>query len=191
MNLLNLLVNAIGNQMNDIEIQYVRLCQETKIKPFKCANADLNGFLFDDAKPYLESLMAVTYLFEDITNNVTIAYYSVSADKISFDKNEKSKWNKINRAIPDKKRRRDYPAVKIGRLAVNEQYQNSGYGRLIVESVISKFRENKILGCRFITVDALKSAIPFYLKCGFDFFTEKDAEHPTRLMFYDLLNTTI
>jgi predicted GNAT family N-acyltransferase len=174
--------------MNDIEIQLIKLCQETDIKPFKCINADLNGFLFEDAKPYLKSLMAVTYLLEDITNDVTIAYYSLLADKISFDEKEKSMWNKINRAIPNKKRRKDYPAVKIGRLAVNQQYANCGYGRLIVDNIIRKFSETMVIGCRFITVDALQSAIPFYQKCGFDFFTEKDSDHPTRLMFYDLKN---
>jgi hypothetical protein len=79
--------------MNNIEIQHVRLSQETIIKPFKCINADLNGFLFEDAKPYLKSLMAVTYLFEDITNNVTIAYYSILADKISYDEDNRRRWN--------------------------------------------------------------------------------------------------
>jgi uncharacterized protein (DUF934 family) len=62
---------------------------------------------------------------------------------------------------------------------------------MIVENIIHKFTDAKILGCRFITVDALQSAIPFYQKCGFDFFTEKDSDHPTRLMFYDLKNVTL
>lgn len=42
-------------------------------------------------------------------------------------------------------------------------------------------------GCRFLTVDAYKSAITFYEKCGFQFLTEKDKEESTRAMYFDLI----
>lgn len=42
------------------------------IKPFKCKDNDLNGFLLDDALKYLEDLMAVTYLWEDLDKNKTL-----------------------------------------------------------------------------------------------------------------------
>jgi hypothetical protein len=32
--------------MNNINLQEVKLCQETDIKPFKCVNADLYGSFF-------------------------------------------------------------------------------------------------------------------------------------------------
>jgi hypothetical protein len=40
----------------------------------------------------------------------------------------------------------------------------------------------------FLFEDALQSAIPFYKKCGFEFFTENDCDDETRLMFFDLKN---
>ena len=42
---------------------------DTEIKPFDCGDTDLNGFLFDDAKNYLDAMLAVSYLLEDTEAN--------------------------------------------------------------------------------------------------------------------------
>ncbi len=166
----------------------IQLSDHTEIKPFKCSENDLNGFLFDDAKLFQKELMAVTYLLEDPELKLTVAYYSLLADKISFQPEERKLWNKLNRNIPNQKRRRNYPAVKIGRLAVNEQYSGEGLGTLIIDSIKYMLTSVKRFGCRFLTVDALSSAIPFYEKNGFHFLTELDKNEETRLMYYDLKN---
>lgn len=116
--------------MDFSKFSQIQLSSETQIKPFKCADDDLNGFLLDDAKYFQEELMAVTYLIEDNQKNVTVAYFSLLADKISFNPDEKSVWNKLNRNIPNPKRRRNYPALNIGRLAVNEVYAGTGLAHL-------------------------------------------------------------
>ena len=103
--------------------------ENTIIKPFDCGDADLNGFLFDDSKKYLEAMLAVTYILEDNEANKTVAYYCLLNDKIELDPS----------------------------------------------------------GCRFLTVDAYKAAIPFYEKCGFNFLSEKDVEEDTRAMYFDLM----
>ncbi len=174
--------------MDFSRLNQLQLSHDTKIKPFKCAEDDLNGFLYDDAKHFQAELMAVTYLLEDNEGNATVAYFSLLADKISFNPDDKSVWNRLNRNIPNPKRRRSYPAVKIGRLAVNEQYAGNGVGTFVLDSIKYAFTRVKRLGCRFITVDALNSAIRFYEKNGFHFFTELDKDDETRLMFYDLKN---
>ncbi|MBO5181659.1 MAG: GNAT family N-acetyltransferase [Paraprevotella sp.] len=166
----------------------IQLSPQTIIKLFKCAEEDLNSFLFEDAKHFQKELMAVTYLIEDVREEVTVAYFSLLADKISFNPDEKSVWNKLNRNIPNSKRRRNYPAVKLGRLAVNERYAGEGIGTFILDSIKYAFTTVKRLGCRFLTVDALNSATSFYEKNGFQFFTELDKNDETRLMFYDLKN---
>ena len=130
--------------------------------------------------------MAVTYLLEYMEKNQTVAYFSLLADKIIFNPDEKGVWNKLNRNIPNSKRRRSYPAVKIGRLAVNEFYSGEGIGTFILDNIKYAFANVKRLGCRFITVDALSTAVTFYEKNGFRFFTEQDKYDETRLMFFDL-----
>lgn len=174
--------------MDFTKLTQIQLSPDTTIKPFKCAEDDLNGFLFDDAKHFQNELMAVTYLLEDTDKDVTVAYFSLLADKISFNPDEKSVWNKLNRNIPNPKRRKNYPAVKIGRLAVNENYAGLGVGTFLIDSIKYAFTTVKRLGCRFLTVDALNSATAFYEKNGFRFFTDQDQKEETRLMFFDLKN---
>ena len=164
------------------------LSTDTRIRPFKCAEADLNGFLYEDAKHFLSELMAVTYLLEYVDEDITVAYFSLLADKISFNPDEKGIWNRLNRKIPNPKRRRSYPAIKIGRLAVNESYSGKGIGTFLLDNIKYAFTSGRRLGCRFLTVDALKSAMPFYERNGFQFFSELDKDEDTRLMFYDLKN---
>ena len=173
------------------KLRQFQLTSETDIKPFRCKDDDLNDFLYDDAKYFQNELMAVTYLLESMELNKTVAYYSLLADKIIFNPEDKCVWNKLNRNIPNSKRRRSYPAVKIGRLAVNEDFAGEGIGTFILDSIKYAFVNVKRLGCRFITVDALKSAADFYQKNGFLFFTEQDKEEDTRLMFFDLKNFVI
>lgn len=172
--------------MDFSRLSQIQLTSDTVIKPFKCSEEDLNNFLFEDAKYFQKELMAVTYLIEDKNLDFTVAYFSLLADKITFNPEERSAWNRLNRTIPNSKRRKSYPAVKIGRLAVNEEYAGSGVGTFILDSIKYAFTSVKRLGCRFLTVDALKSAASFYQKNGFKFFTELDKEDETRLMFYDL-----
>lgn len=173
------------------KLRQFQLTSKTDIKPFRCKDDDLNDFLYEDAKHFQNELMAVTYLLESMELSKTVAYYSLLADKIIFNPEEKGVWNKLNRNIPNSKRRRSYPAVKIGRLAVNEDFAGEGIGTFILDSIKYAFVNVKRLGCRFITVDALKSAVDFYLKNGFLFFTEQDKEEDTRLMFFDLKNFVI
>ncbi len=165
-----------------------QLNEDSDIKPFKCADADLNEFLFEDAKHFQKELMAVTYIIEYVDRNHTVAYFSLLADKITFNPEEKGVWNRFNRNIPNSKRRRSYPAVKVGRLAVNEDYSRQGIGTFILDNIKYIFSNVKRLGCRFITVDALKVATPFYERNGFQFITNSDKDDETRLMFFDLKN---
>ncbi|MDE6239310.1 MAG: GNAT family N-acetyltransferase, partial [Muribaculaceae bacterium] len=111
----------------------------------------MTEFLFEDAKHFQRELMAVTYLLEYIEHNRTAAYFSLLADKITFNPDEKGIWNRLNRNIPNSKRRRSYPAVKIGRLAVNEEYSGEGVGTFILDNIKYAFSNVRRLGCRFIT----------------------------------------
>jgi predicted GNAT family N-acyltransferase len=172
--------------MDFSNLNHSQLNTTTQIKSFDCGDADLNDFLFEDAKNYYDSMMAVTYLLEDTTANKTIAYYSLLNDKIIFDPENKTLWNKLNRNVPNSKRRKDYPAVKVGRLAVSKEYVGNHIGTAILLQVMMTFAQKRRSGCRFITVDAYADAIPFYEKCGFHFLSNKDENEATRAMYFDL-----
>lgn len=161
---------------------------DTQIKSFDCGDADLNDFLISNAINYYKSMMALTYLLEDNETDKTVAYYSLLNDKIIFDTDEKRLWNRLNRNVANSKRRKEYPAVKIGRLAISKDYAGQQIGRSILLQLKHIFATMRRSACRFITVDAYAAAVPFYQKCGFTFLSEKDRYSPTRAMYFDLIN---
>jgi predicted GNAT family N-acyltransferase len=160
------------------------------IKPFDCGTTDLNDFLFNDSKQYQEHLLTVTYFIENDTQ--TIAYYSLLNDKIQLqEEGEKRKWFKrVSEKLPHPKRRRSYPAMKIGRFAIDNNFRNKGLGLSMIDYIKMTFITNNRTGCRFISVDAKKESLGFYEKCGFEYLTETDKDKDARLMYYDLKRLT-
>ena len=173
--------------MTDISsFEIHQLTAEMPLLPFCCANKDLNDFLVQDAKNYLEDMMAVTYVVIDTEKKHIAAYFSLLNDKVAYDPQSKGIWNRINRHIHNNKRRRSYPSVKVGRLAVGEGYAHLGLGSNILSLIKRLYATSNRAGCRFITVDAYHDATKFYEKNGFDYFTTLDILDKTRLMYFDL-----
>jgi len=171
----------------------IRLSRTHKFLPFDCGDEDLNEFIVNDAKNYLAKLLAVTYLLED--GDKTVAFYCLSNDKIAIeDMDSKSQWNKLMAgSMPRQKQYKSYPAVKIGRLAINSAMQGKGIGAGLIDYIKENFVDNNKTGCMFITVDAYKDSVKFYIANGFKFLCpRKDAlSNPnTRLMYYDLRELT-
>lgn len=146
----------------------------------------MNEFLIEESKDYQLELLARTYLVVHKKTRVIAAYFSLLNDVIRLDETEKSIRNRINRKIPFSKQRKNYPAVKVGRLAVNETFAGQGIGRFILDNVKFIFTHNNRTGCRFLTVDALATATGFYENNKFRFFTDQDVNDDTRLMYFDL-----
>ncbi|MBL4754389.1 MAG: GNAT family N-acetyltransferase [Flavobacteriales bacterium] len=168
------------------ELALIRLSDSYPIKPFDCGDNDLNEFLLGDSKNYYSQLLAVTYLLEFAEE--TAAFFSLLNDKISIeDADSKRKWRKIFRDImPEGKRFKSYPAVKIGRLGVGNTFQGDGLGTVILDYVKELFIDNNRTGCKYLTVDAYLRSLRFYEKNGFEYLTEKDKDSETRLMYFDL-----
>jgi len=165
------------------QFRFVRMTPDSIIGSFDCGDDDLNDFISNDARPYQEELLSVTYLFEDEQRNVA-AFFSVANDSLRDDDFEK--WNNLSRKLPNRKRRREYPAVKIGRLGVSKDFR--GLGSEILFFIKSWFTTENRTGCRFLLVDAYNrpEVTGFYIKNDFSFLTVKNVSKRTRLMYFDL-----
>ena len=118
-----------------------------------------------------------------------IAYFSVANDRVSIqDFETNTEFNRFRRhRFVNEKRIKSYPAVKVGRFAVSNSVRGEGIGSMLLDFIKAYFIIDNKTGCRFVTVDAYRSAISFYEKNGFlPLQEEEDETTPTRLMFFDL-----
>lgn len=166
---------------------FVRLTPKHNLLPFDCGDGDLNDFFFNAAKEHQNQLVAVTYIIE--TQDETLGFFSVSNDKITavdVDSNRKFK-RLFQEMMPDGKKYRSYPAVKIGRLGITKNHQKSGLGTVLLDYIKGLFITNNRTGCMYITVDAYNQSLGFYQRNGFNFFSGKDKNDDTRQMYFSLL----
>ena len=177
----------ISENMNYDEIKFVRLSCEHDLTSFDCGNRDLNDFLLHDAKLYQDGLVAVTYLVE--YEDKVAGYFSLSNDKLSIKDGSKSNWRKIKSLFSHSKHRGDYPAVKVGRLAVGIDYQGYDIGSRILDFIKYTFVDKNRAGCVFVTVDALIEAVGFYAKNRFKVLDSRQENDgcQTVSMYYNLL----
>ena len=111
----------------------------------------------------------------------------------------------LHKAIAYNKQGRTYPAVLIGRLGVDVEYQGAQFriGAQIMDFIKDWFisADNKT-GCRFILVDAVNSThtLSYYERNGFKplfpresdekafYDIDESEELRTRMYYFDLLN---
>lgn len=175
------------------EIPFERLDEAHYFLSFDCGDEDLNEYLFSDSKKYQQQLLSVTYYMENCDE--TILFFSLLNDKITALEHSNGFWRKIKSFLPHSKHRKDYPAVKIGRLGVNKKYQhsNENWGTMTLDFIKEWMITDNKTGCRFITVDAYISAVPFYLKNGFLFMGQDEKARyenhsdETIAMYFDLI----
>ena len=79
-----------------------------------------------------------------------------------------------------------YPALLIGQLGVSSKYQHRGVGRHICNFCFSiAVRLSQKVGCRFLVVNALESAVNFYKNYGFTLAPDQENQKQ-KLMFLDI-----
>lgn len=165
----------------------IELTKENDIKPFDCGDADLNGFLVDDAIAFHGKHIGKTFIIVNDEETEILAYFCLLNDKITKLEASNSAWKKIKKLFPHDKHFNSYPAVKIGRLAVSINHRQERLGSNLLWTIKNTLKDEVTLSdFRFLTVDAYLSAVPFYEKNGFRFLDAEDKNKHTRLMYYDM-----
>lgn len=153
-------------------------------KQFQTYQPDLKEYLLEDALKSQNMCISSTYLIFDkldfIKNGRTpnklilLGYLTILNDSINLDSPLKNIFQKkgINY--------RSLPALKIGRLCVDDRYLCRGIGKLTVIFAINRACfMNHNTACRFITLDAKrhsdkhKDSFHFYRKLGFEVLEHK------------------
>lgn len=180
--------------MSLADYSLVELSASIDLSTFDCGDQDINEFLKDDALNYQKDRMANTYLFIDDDSNEIVAFFSISNDclnDLGEDSGYTNKiWNKFHRKaeIPNKKRIRSYPAIKIGRLGVCKKLQGNGLAYELMDFIKGYSVLNLKPACRLLLVDAYnkEKQIKFYSRNGFLFLLDSDEHDEKRIMYYNL-----
>lgn len=124
--------------------------EQLKTIDFDCGDEDLNEFLLKDSFENIKNNLCTIFLC--IYEEDVIGFFSLSADSIKINDELKIQYPQ-------------YPAIKIGRLAVSKEFQNQHIGSLMIDWVVGFCRNlGNEIGIRFVSVDAHNNAktINFY-----------------------------
>lgn len=163
-----------------------RLRKGETIRSFNCGDEDLNDFIMNRVADYLKTMLAVTYVFEHKASGRIIGYFSLANDRISIDDfDNNTEFNRFRRhRFINEKRIRSYPAVKICRLGIDNDFHGYGVGSMLIDFIKSYYKRGNNAGCRFLTVDAYLDAVTFYERNKFQRLQYD--EKRTKLLYYDL-----
>ena len=165
------------------------LSDDEVLDNFNCEDDEINEFFLKDSKNFQNEKITNTYLFKE--GNEIVAFFYISNDCLNDLGYENSIWNKLHRKIklPNEKRIRQYPSVKITRLGIEKKYQKKGLSYQLLDFIKGwTFIEHKP-ACRLLILDAYNKPkqIAMYEKNDFVFLLESDKEEKHRFMYFDLL----
>lgn len=168
------------------QLRVEKLHKDHGLQGFQCYESELVKFLHEDALEHQNKKLSVTYLWFLEGNNQLVGYITLLNDKIDLVGNLKAYFNQKGISF------KSIPALKIGKLAVDNKFLRRGIGTLMVAfaSDHAKLISEKFSGCRFLTleakrnVDVNKDSIHFYKKLNFNILKERKPETP---MYLDLL----
>ncbi|PBJ11015.1 GNAT family N-acetyltransferase [Flavobacterium sp. ACN6] len=159
------------------------------LEGFDCQDSEINDFFLEDSKNFQNEKITNTYLFKE--QQKVVAFFSISNDCLNDLGYENSIWNKLHRKIklPNEKRIRQYPAVKIARLGIDKNYKGNGLSHQLLDFIKGwTFIEHKP-ACRLLILDAYNKSIQLatYQKNDFIFLLDSDKEEKHRFMYFDLM----
>ena len=137
------------SNLNDLKIVKTNLKQLESID-FDCGDDDLNEFLLKDSVENIKNNLCTIFLC--IYGEIVVGFFSLSADSIKINEELKIQYPQ-------------YPAIKIGRLAVSNEFQDQHIGSLMIDWVVGFCRNlRNEIGIRFVSVDAYNNTktINFY-----------------------------
>jgi len=143
------------------ELEIKILNELIDLSEFCCLEGDTMGldeFIHKEALAYQEEKLGITHLFLYKDRLVGFATLAMTAIPI------KEPREFLSFSVPF----HHFPALLIGRLAVDNEFRKRNIGRNICLWVLG-FAEDlaKQVGCRFITVLTESQVVEFYERCGF------------------------
>lgn len=146
-----------------------------KRESFSCGVGELERYFHQLASQDVKRGLAKCFVLIDKEKMKIIGYYTLSALSVSVADIPK---DRLKKGIPYP----NIPAALIGRLAIDDDFQQQGYGQFLVIDAIHNIK-NAAVAVAIILVEAKDdNAVAFYKKLGFIEFEEVNSER--RKLFY-------
>jgi GNAT superfamily N-acetyltransferase len=172
-------------------------------KDFDCGDPELTNFFTNQSIHFKSQLFGKTYCFvHKFPPNPIIAAFTISNGSIHLLSLPNNRRKVLNQKVPREKQMRQYPAVLIGRLGLDINYQGKRIGNEILDFIKLWFidPQNKT-GCRYLIVEGLndEKTITFYTRNGFKPIFSNEIQEAayyklssektlkTRLLYFDLI----
>ena len=174
----------IIDTIKELKSEILSDCYLNSITNFECYEKELESFLKEDALENQKQGISKTYLF--FYENNLVGYVTLLTDTLRLE-GELREFFKSKDILY-----KTLPAIKIGRLAVDDKFQRQGIGKNILEYalILTKMISQEYVGCRFLIVDAKrnqdhsKDSVHFYKRFGFR--TLKERSKGTLPMYLDI-----
>lgn len=176
--------------MHLFDFHFSELTENDKFESFDCGEIEIDKFLKEDSINFQNEKMTNTFIFKNNEDKVVI-YFSISNDCLNDVRYENNVWNKLHRKIklPNEKRIRQYPSVKITQLGIDKSIQGKGLSHQLLDFIKYWTFEQHKPACRLIILDSLNKELQIstYLKNDFVFLSDLDKDSKHRFMYFDLL----
>jgi len=168
------------SQTDDIDskLQVVKLNSQD-LSHFDCTDKgeDAQGlqiFIQKEAREYQQRDLGVTYL--SLLGNIIAGFLTVAMSSVDVERMERGE--RVMGVPFD-----TYPALMIGRLAVDRRFRKKGIGSYLCSWCLGLARDlSKQLGCRYVVLHAREEVIPFYDRNHF-VLSEAEKNKPTKLLY--------
>jgi len=137
---------------------------------------DLDAFIKEDAFNQQKQNINVTYVAVAKGSSEVIGFVTILNDRLRVSNAEKGDM-KITAKYSD------FPATKIGRLAVDKKHKNKKVATNMLRFVMGLALESADkIGCRFLIVDSYPESADFYLRKG---YVKNQVQDQTRTKFLE------
>jgi GNAT superfamily N-acetyltransferase len=155
-----------------------RLTLRDDVGNFDCGDRDLNEYIWLQALDEQNARAGIVYLAwqnQDLVGFVSLAMSSLQVELVD------------GQHRPGSTPYTYFPALMIGRLAIDLRCQRSGLGTNLCRFAIAKAMElREVVGCQFVIVNAKQASIPFYLKNGFQLGLNQPKDRHEPFMYFKL-----
>ena len=164
-----------GNSTDFVDLIFERTDDASVLSNFYCGIKEMDVFIHNKLQGYLDRTGCDIYIVRQ--KDEIVAMFSLGNDTLDLDEDDRDDMKsgfvpKPAIALEDTDffSEKEFEAIEITYLAVEEERRGQGIGEYIISQI-----EGKILcdnpNCEFITVEAYKtkdySAVGFYSRCGF------------------------